>query len=124
MYIYNQYGERRKISDIEAASRLVAMKQKHGGNPWPVIEECLRIWAAKRPNEYKSFLMDLGDVKETRKNKFASSDTEMYRYTLDIPETVVFMLRKLYTTDELQMDKKFFRSWAKKFPKMQVAEKI
>lgn len=63
-------------------------------------------------------------MKQTRRNKFASSETEMYRYTLDIPEKVIFMLRKLYTTKEMPMDKKFFRSWAKKFPKMQVSEKI
>ncbi len=109
---------------MEAVSRLLALKEKHGTDYWPVIEEVLRVWAAKRPNEYKSFLVDMKDIKETRRDKFASSESEMFRYTLDIPETVMFMLRKLYTTDECPMDKKFFRSWAKKFPRMQIAEKI
>lgn len=124
MIIYNQYGEPRDINDIAAAKKLVALKEKHGGNYWPVVEEVLKIWSEKRPHEYKSFLVELKDMQETRRNKFASSETEMFRYTLDIPETVVFMLRKLYATDEMPMDKKFFRSWAKKFPKMKVAEKI
>jgi hypothetical protein len=124
MIIYNQHGEPRQVSDIEAATRLIQLKEKHGSDVWPVVEECLRIWIAKKPQEYKSFLLDLKDMRETRSNKYASSKTEMFRYTLDIPETVVYMLRKLYTTSELPMDKKFFRTWARKFPKMRVAEKI
>lgn len=124
MIIYNQWGEPRDVQDIEAASRLIALKEKHGDDVWPVVEECLRIWSAKHPKEYKSFLVGLEDMKQTRRDKFASSESEMFRYTLDIPETVVFMLRKLYTTTELPMDKKFFRTWAKKYPKMQIAEKI
>lgn len=124
MIIFNQYGEKRDTTDIEAASRLIKLKEKHGSDVWPVIEECLRIWHAKHPQEYKSFLFQLEDMKNTRRNKFASSETEMFRYTLDIPEKVVYMLRKLYTTSELPMDKEFFRKWARKFPKMQIAEKI
>ncbi len=112
------------MSDLSAVEKLIALRDKSGSNVWPVVEECLKIWESKKPAEYKSFLLDLKDMQETRRNKFASSETEMYRYTLDIPETVVYMLRKLYTTEELPMDKKFFRSWAQKFPKMKIAEKI
>jgi len=124
MIIYNQYGEPRDTRDIEAVEGLLKLKEKHGSDVWPVIEECLRIWTSKHPSEYKSFLFQLDDMKQTRRNQFASSETEMFRYTLDIPEKVIFMLRKLYTTDELPMDKKFFRTWARKFPKMQIAERI
>ncbi len=124
MKIYNAYGQSRDTKDIQAIDHLVKLKQKNQSNYWPVIEECLKIWASKRPQEYKSFLLDLKDMQETRTDKYASSKTGMFRYTLDIPETVVFMLRKLYTTQEMPMDKKFFRDWARRFPKMKVAEKI
>lgn len=124
MIIYNQYGEPRDTRDIEAVQRLLQLKEKHGSDVWPVVEECLKIWTTKHPKQYQSFLLDLKDLQETRSNKFASSKTEMFRYTLDIPEQVIYMLRKLYTTTELPMDKEFFRKWAKKFPKMKVAEKI
>lgn len=122
MIIYNQYGEPRDTRDIEAATRLI--KLRNTKDIWTVIDECINIWRSKRPSEYKSFIVDLDMTKKTRSNKFASSKTEMYRYTVDVPEMVIFMLRKLYTTDELQMDKNFFRKWAKKYPTMQVAEKI
>jgi hypothetical protein len=123
-YIFNAFGEKRQVADIEAASRLIKLKEKHGSNVWPVIDEILRIWIAKHPQEYKSFLFELKDMKETRRNKFASSETEMYRYTLDIPETVIYMIRKLYPEKDLPMDKKFFRTWARKYPKMRVSERI
>ena len=124
MFIYNQYGEKRDLRDIEAATRLIKLRDKHGSDYWPVIEECLKIWESKHPSEYKSFLWEIEDVKQTRSNKFASSKTEMYRYTLDVPEKVIYMLRKLYTTEEMPMDKEFFRKWARKFPRMRVSEKI
>ena len=119
-----QHGQLRESTDVISVDRLLELKKNNPTNYWPVVEACLDIWIAKRPTEYKSFLVELQDMKQTRRNKFASSETEMYRYTLDVPEMVIFMLRRLYTTDEMPMDKKFFRSWAKKFPKMRVAEKI
>ncbi len=119
-----QHGKLYKSHDVVAVDRLLELKKNNPTNYWPVIEACLDLWVSKRPTEYKSFLVELADMKATRRNKFASSKTEMYRYTLDIPEMVIYMLRKLYTVDEMPMDKKFFRSWAKKFPRMRIAEKI
>jgi hypothetical protein len=124
MKIYNAYGQLRDTEDIQAIEHLVKLKQKNLSNYWPVVEECIRIWASKKPREYKSFLIDLQDMRETRSDKYGTSKTGMFRYTLDIPETVHHMLRKLYTTQEMPMDKKFFRDWARRFPKMKVAERI
>ncbi len=113
-----------ETNDVLAVDKLLLLKQKNPTNYWPVIEACLNIWAVKKPTEYKSFLFELQDMKQTRRDKFASSKSGMFRYTLDVPEMVIYMLRKLYTIEEMPMDKKFFRSWAKKFPKMRIAERI
>ena len=119
-----QHGRMWEGNDVLAVDKLLALKRKNPTNYWPVIEACLEIWAAKKPTEYRSFLFELKDMKETRRDKFASSKSGMFRYTLDVPEMVIYMLRKLYTIEEMPMDKKFFRSWARKFPKMQIAERI
>lgn len=130
-YIYDQFGIRRRVSDLNAVERLFALKGKSSSNPWPVIEECVKIWEATNPTEYKSFLFELEDIKQTRRDKFASSDPKkdtkyggQFRYTLDIPEKVMYMLRCVYDTDELPMNREFFMAWSKRFPKMKVAEKI
>lgn len=131
MYIFDKFGIKRNVSDINAVERLFRLKASSGSNPWPVIEECVKIWQSTNPSQYKSFLFDLGVMKQTRRDKFASSDPKkdkvhggILRYTLDIPEKVMYMIRCIYSTDELPMDREFFRAWAKRFPKMKVAEKI
>lgn len=119
--LFNRWGDLIKTEDVHMADHLIASKQKHGKNCWPVVEEIIKVWQKKCPSEYKSFLFELEEVRETRANKHAASKTEMYRYTLDIPEFVWYIFRKLYPIDELVVDKNFMRRWAQKFPFMTVA---
>lgn len=110
---------------VQAADKLIKLKTEN--KPWEAIELIVNIWAKTKPKEYKSYLIDLSDTKETMKDKkFGTTRTRgsnLRRY-LDIPDTVMFMIRKLYTADELPMNKEFFQAWARKFPKMKVVEKI
>lgn len=122
---YDQYGIARKWADLMASKHLADMKRENGSNPWPVIEECIKIWMEKKPKEWKAYLVDLGNIKQTRRDsRFATSETEKFRYTLDVPQTVLEMIRCVYSPDELPMKREFFRAFAKKFPKMMVADKI
>ena len=130
-YIYDQFGKKKKLSDIRAVDNLFRLKQANGGNPWPVIEEILKLWEAKakRLNQWNSYLFNLESTKETRKNKFAASKADpvhggILRYILDIPEFVVYAIRMVYNADELPMDKRFNEEFARRFPNFQVAEKI
>ena len=129
MDIFDQFGRKRNITHVNAVDRLIALKKKSGNNPWPVIEEIIKIWKATNPTQYKSHLIDISGIRETRKDKkFASTKdpkTGGYlRYTLDIPEKVIFMIRMLYNASELNMDKKFHLEWSKRFPETMVAEKL
>lgn len=128
-YFYDQWGRRYRWSDAEAVNTLVNLKQTNGSNPWPVIEKCIDIWEKTQVQEYRSFLIDLGKIRSTRKDaKFASTKDRVtgghLRYTLDIPEKVMYMIRCLYTPQELPMKRAFFLEWARRFPKMKVAEKV
>lgn len=103
---------------------LELLKAKSGNNPWPVIEECLNIWKQTTNGAWKSYLYRLEDVKNTRRDPwFGRSQTGMYRYTLDIPQQVIFMIRCLYDDEELPMNKEFFHSFANRFSKFKIAEK-
>lgn len=128
-YIYDAFGIKRKIEHINAVEHLEKLKQEHGSNFWPVIEECFKIWKSTHPTKWNSYLIYLDDIKQTRRDKFASSKPDavhqgIFRYTLDLPDPVMKMIRCLYDPEELPMDKDFFRRFAKKFPHLQVAEKI
>lgn len=119
----------RESTDVIAADKLIGLKKKSGDNPWPVIEEILTIWATKHPNEWQSFLVHIDNVRQTRKDKkFGSTYDKKHggylRYTLDIPQQVMLMIRTLYDHTELKMDRRFFIEFARRFPRLKVAEKL
>ena len=132
MKIYDSLGIARDTKHISAVERLFTLKKKSGSSPWPVIEECLKIWQSIHPQEWKSFLYDVSLTRQTRRDKYASSDPKkdkvhggIIRYTLDIPEKVYYMIRCIYSVEELPLDgEEFWRAWAKRFPKMVIPEKI
>jgi hypothetical protein len=123
-YIYDQFGIKRNIKHVMAVERLEKLKGSNPNNPWVVIEECLDMWKATNPTDYKSYLYHLDETRQTRADhKFGQSKTGMYRYTLDIPQKVLFMIRCLYDDTELPMNKEFFHEFARRFPKLKIAEK-
>lgn len=127
--IYDQFGIPRKIEHLNAVERLETLKAKHGANVWPVIEEVIKVWEKTNPKEWQSYLFYIDELRHTRKDKkYASTKDPVHggylRYTLDIPEKVMYMLRCLYTPEELPMDRKFFLAFARKFPRFKVAERL
>ena len=128
-YFYDKYGRRHKWRDYAATQKLFKLKETSGSKPWPVIEECIKIWSESAPRTWKSFLYEIEQTRETRKDQeFGStvdkSTGQTLRYTLDIPEKVMYMLRILYTPEELPMNREFYIEFAKHFPAFKVAEKI
>lgn len=128
MKIFDQFGRQRDLSHLSAVEKLENLKKTSGSNPWPVIEKCLEIWKSTNPRGWKAYLVEVQDVRETRKDsEFGSTvDKETggtLRYTLDIPEKVMYMIRMMYTADELPMTRQFFQEWARRFPFMKVAQK-
>ena len=129
MYLFDSLGRKHKISHLHWVDNVTKLKKKSGNDPWPVVESCFNFWANQSPSRYRSFLVSIDNTRETRKDpKFASSNDKVtggiLRYTLDIPEEVMFMVRCVYTEDELPMDREFFNEFAKRFPRFKIAEKL
>jgi hypothetical protein len=123
-YIYDSLGRKINLNDVAIVDGFFNLKAKSGSNPWPVIEKIIEYWKDKKPTEWRSFLYELEEVKETRSDKkFGQSHGKTMRYTLDIPEYVQYLIRILYSADELPMNRKFFLEFARRFPKMRIAEK-
>ena len=103
---------------------LEELKKKHGRDPWPVIETLLNFWADQNPTRFKSFLYQMEETRASRADKVhGESRGGAFRYTLDIPQDVMYMIRHVYSVEELPMDKQFFHEWGVRFPKTKVAEK-
>lgn len=128
--LYSLSGNPIEPGDISFVDNLVALKRKSGSNPWPVIEKIIQYWESKKPDQWKSYLVEVRDVRSTRKDpKFASSTDKVtggiLRYTLDIPMFVMKAIRCVYSADELDMSsREFTQAWARKFPRMKIAEKL
>jgi hypothetical protein len=126
----------KSAKSVAFAEELLKLKEdsllQEANGIWIVIGRIINIWASTHPKAWKSYLVDLDTVKETRlDNKFGlSRDSKMYngdrgnlRYTLDIPEQIVDMIRAVYNDEELPMNHEFFQLFARKFPIFKVAEK-
>ena len=128
-YLYDSNGRRHKVEHLSWVERITKLKQTSGSNPWPVIEACFDYWALQSPKRYRSFLISIDNTRKTRKDpKFASTYDKEHggylRYTLDIPEEIMLMIRCIYNVDELPMDKEFFNNFAKHLPRFMIAQKI
>ena len=128
-YFYDQFGRQREWAHVRAVDYLYRLKKVSGSDPWPVIDGVIKVWEESHPKEWQAYIVELKDIKRTRKDPtFASSydkkNGAYLRYTLDIPEKIIKMIRTIYNPDELPMNKEFFVEFARKFKRFQVAEKL
>lgn len=116
---------------VQAADELIKLKNNKG--PWEVIEKVIEMWKSTNPTDYKSYIIQLEDMKSRGKvanvgNKHFTHTSKdkatggILRHELDIPLKVTYMIRKIYP--DLQMDKKFFKKWARKFPQMVISKRV
>jgi hypothetical protein len=129
MKILDRYGIERDSNDLQAVQKLETLKKENGSDPWPVIEECFHIFEQRHLQEYKSYIIHLDNIRKTRKDpKYASTKDPIsggyLRYTLDIPEPVMRMIRGVYNPDELPMNKEFYTEFARRFRNYRIAEKM
>jgi len=124
MDIYNSVSDR-VVDSVASTGADRIMKVSREKGVWDAIGEIIRVWADSHPKKWSSYLISIKDIKRTRKNKFASSNSHgsYLRYLVDVPIEIVTMIRILYPPDKLKMDKKFWRKFAKKFKVFTVPEK-
>ncbi len=119
-------------SSVQLADKLIQLKKTK--SKWEVIAFIVDSWAKTNPKSWRSHVINLQAVKQSRKlttigtKEFSgvSKDktTGAYlRYALDIPEKVIFIIRKLYNAEELPMDKEFFDQFGKRFPIFVISER-
>jgi len=124
MDTYDSFSDRIVDSTAsQAADRIIRTSKDKG--VWEVIGEIIQVWLDVNPARWQSYLIYLKDIKKTRKDKFASTKEHgrYLRYLVDVPIEVTKMIRILYPPDKLKMDKKFWRTFAKKFKVFTIPEK-
>jgi len=128
--LFDHMGVPHKISDMARADKLMKLKHKYQGDIWPVVSAVIDTWKETHPKQWKSYLFELEGIIDTRGDpRFGQSKdkSQHLRYTVDMPEPVYYMIRALYSEDELplngQAGREFFQAFAKHFPVFAVAQK-
>lgn len=117
-------GKVRNLDDIKLVEDIIELKNKK--DSWAVIDKLVHVWAKKSPDEEKAVQINIGQYKETLKDKkfgqtLLGKDQER-RFKLSFPNSLMMYIRKVYDHQELKMDEKFFDEFAKRYPAFKVAE--
>lgn len=104
------------------------IEARRNKNIWDVIDLLLKVWAKKAPNEVKAMKVQIADYKsDLIDKKFGQTKGGKQierRFTLAFPQQLMFLIRKVYPVQELPMDKRFFATFAKKYPFFQIPEHL
>ena len=125
-YIIEGNGKIRNSDDIELADKLVKMCKNK--DQWAVIDELVKIWIKKSPEEAEAVKIDVKDQREILIDKKygqtkGGKDMER-RFQVLFPTQLMNLIRTLYKSDELPFDRKFYKEFVVRYPNFKIAEKI
>jgi len=116
----------RRADDVLLVEKI--MEARKNQDPWKVIEFMVEAWAKKAPEEFNAFKVHLQDTRsglDDRKFGTTSSGKDMdRRLTIVFPQDLMYMIRSVYKSDELPMDRRFFDEFGKRFRIFQIPEKL
>ncbi len=118
-------GRIRSAESVAFADEVIECKKNKG--MWPTIELLLGYWMKKSPEDFKAFKVQVDETRSNlRDSRFGQTpDKNMERrLTVMMPEALHNMVRAIYPSDELKMDKKFFAEFAKHFPMFQLPSSL
>lgn len=119
-------GRIRDSGDLELAE--VIMKLKDKKDYWAVIDELIRIWSAKSPDEEVATKVEIDGYKEAMSDPTfgqtnGGKDMER-RSILVFPRKLQLMIRSLFKAEELPFDRAFYREFAKRYPMFKIADRV
>lgn len=119
-------GKLRKSEDVELVDKIIELRKK--ADHWAVLDELIKAWVKKSPEEVEAVKVDVGDQREMLIDKefgtTAGGKDFGRRLIVLFPTNLQAWIRKVYNTTELPFDKKFYQEFAKRYPGFKVADKV
>ena len=117
---------------LQLTNALMKAKKK---DPWDVVDLCIKAFKDKFPTHYQSYVIRLEGVRASQKKTWVgnkeftgvSKDKQNDAYlahTIDFPAWIMGLIRKEYNSNELQMDKGFFREFGKRHPEFRIMKTL
>lgn len=124
--VVQENGKIRRVEDIELAEKIV--EARNTKDPWVVIDQMVKLWAARAPEEEKMMQVNVQQHRETQVDQEYGQtkhgqDFER-RFVIAFPQSLMLLIRTQYKAAELQMDSKFYKEFAKRYPAFKVAQKV
>lgn len=123
--VVQENGKIRDVGDVELAEKLVEMRKNK--DPWQVIDAMVKVWAKNSPDDVEAMRINVAQYKEglddSEFGQTKDGKDQERRFQLAFPKNLMLMIRTIYKTEELPMDKKFFAEFGKRYPFFRVAEK-
>ena len=113
----------RPIRDVTAVDQIMwAYKTK---SFWEFVDEVFKVWEVINPGQWRELIHEVEITRENLKDKkyatTGAKDKER-RFLLRMPEFIHNTIWKLYP--DYPMDRKFYNTFAKRYPKFRVSDKI
>lgn len=116
-------GKLRKAEDVTLVDKIMELKSR--GDPWVVIDELLKVWSERTPDEVKAVQIDVEEQREMLIDKKFGTTKEggamERRFKMLFPSNLSLMIRTIYKAEELPFDKVFYAEFAKRYPFFKIA---
>lgn len=132
LVVYDEETGKYMTSEVhQLYKKLINLKSE--GKTWEVIDVCVEAFEKKYPKHYKSYVIRLGELREAEKvtqvgrkwfKGISKADGTYTAHTVDFPAWIQGLIRKVFTTDELEFDREFFRRFANRYPQYRVMERV
>ncbi len=119
-------GKLRQAGDVELADKALETKKNKG--LWDTLELLVNAWMKKTPEDFEGFKLQIDAYRDglfdSKYGQTAGGKDMDRRFTMVFPEKLFFMIRTIYKSDELNMDKKFYAEFARRFPFFRIPDKL
>lgn len=119
------FGRTAKLEHLALVDKWLDMSKKQ--SPWEVMDTIVKDWMATRPTEYKSFVADVDEIRDSTYNDYGAAENThgsgSLRRTLDLPLYVERSFRIIYSGTDFQFDRKFYRQIWKRYPIFRVSKR-
>ncbi len=92
---------------------------------WGFVDEVMTVWADIHPAQWKEMIIDIKEQRlDLKDRKYATTESKHMerRLLLRMPEFVNYAIVKMYP--DYPMDRKFFNTFARRYPAFRISEKV
>lgn len=122
-YIVDEVGKIRSSDDVELADKIIELKKKK--DIWIVIDELLKVWLKRSPEETEAVKIDVKDQRELLIDKKYGQTKEggnlERRFQLLFPTSLMLLIRSIYKVEELPFNREFYKVFTTRYPGFKIA---